>query len=130
MVRTLYGTFRFAKTLRFLLSPAEMINTIGSGIGIRIFPIIGIGFLEITDIGIGIGIGFFENANIGIGIGIGFFETATIGIGIGIGFFENANIGIGIGIGFLDNTNIGIGVGIGFLKTQILVLILVLEFLT
>ena len=53
---------------------AEMINTIETGIGIGLFPIIGIG----------IGIGFKRTLLIGIGIGIGKFLFWPIGFSIGI----------------------------------------------
>ena len=61
----------------FVKRLAEMINTIETGIGIGLFPIIGIG----------IGIGFKQTLLIGIGIGIGKFLFWLIGFGIGIGKF-------------------------------------------
>ena len=54
---------------------SEMINTIETGIGIGLFPIIGIG----------IGIGLKQTLLIGIGIGN--FLFWLIGFGIGIGKF-------------------------------------------
>ena len=61
----------------FMRNVPEMINTIETGIGIGLFPIIGIG----------IGIGLKQTLLIGIGIGIGKFLFWLIGFGIGIGKF-------------------------------------------
>ena len=82
---------------------AEMINTIETGIGIGLFPIIGIG----------IGIGFKQTLLIGIGIGIGKFLFWLIGFGIGIGKFQGTTIGFGIGIGKIQFITIGFTIGIG-----------------
>ena len=93
---------------------AEMINTIETGIGIGLFPIIGIGigigFKQTLLIGIGIGIGKFLFWLIGFGIGIGKFQGTTIGFGIGIGKIQCITIGFAIGIGKVDLSVIGIGI--------------------
>ena len=80
-----------------------MINTIETGIGIGLFPIIGIG----------IGIGFKQTPLIGISIGkfsfwpigIGKIQIITIGFAIGIEKVDLSAIGIGIDCQLLDFSN-------------------------
>ena len=87
-----------------------MINTIVKGIGIGLFPIIGIGidiiFKQTLLIRIGIGIGKFLLWPFGFSIGIGKTQCITIRFAIGIGKVDLSSIGIGIDHGFSNaNTN-------------------------